>query len=121
MVGGPGGSFLLLLLLVWGELRSSLIATPREMENEMKNNHRFFAGSTLGKRVGEMKIRSQNFIAGNCGRYQLLTSLFFPLKIGKNERKYCEVYSLMHLRGIHITVKGCTFLVVQDSGGLWAW
>ena len=66
MVGGPGGSFLLLLLLVWGELRSSLIATPREMENEMKNNHRFFAGSTLGKRVGEMKIRSQNFIAGNC-------------------------------------------------------
>lgn len=77
MVGGPGGSFLLLLLLVLGELRSSLIATPREMENEMKNNHRFFDGSTLRKREGEMKIRSQNFIAGNRGRYQLQPLFFF--------------------------------------------
>lgn len=68
MVGGPGGRFLfLLVVLLLGELSSSLIATYREMEKEIKKmSHILFAGNILPtQRQGEIKIRNQSFIVGN--------------------------------------------------------
>lgn len=74
MVGGPGGSFLLLLLLLFGDLRSSLIATPTEMKKEMmRRSHGFVTEKTPRQREGESKMRNQSFITGNKRRFTTAT------------------------------------------------